>query len=580
MKLILETGFKKNSFADLRKRFAKDESGAVFIFALMLFVLMAMMGGIAVDLMRYETTRTTLQNTLDRSTLAAASLSQKLDPEAVVRDYVAKVGLTQFLTSVTVVNDPNYRNVNAKAMVDTQPFFLHMIGVDEFKAPGSSTAEQRVSNVEVMLVLDVSGSMAGTKMTNLKSAASEFVETVLTSNTSNLISIGIVPYNGQVNLGPVLSPRYQLINPTGVSDTACVDLAPGAYTTTVIPRNVNLSATAYADTFSGTDTVTGTNASSPYSDSNKTPTAGNRWCPPSTVNVVRPPNNDVTNMKTYINNLTAIGATSTNAGLKWGMALLDPDSRPLFATLASTNKIPSSYSNRPFDYTDKNAMKVIVLMTDGDHFVEERVGESYKSGMSPIYKGSDGYYSIRHQTGRPTAAGTKEYFTPHLCTTTNCKNGSNTGEAWRSTVWSSGVQQTWPQVWSSLRTSWVAWQLYARALGNNTIPNPQPTPPAVHMSVVYNNWMANFRAQTATADMDTQLQAICSLAKGKKNVEIYGIAFDAPTNGQQQIKRCTTGYDPAKPNDGNAYYFASTPTNIKTAFRAIANNISQLRLTQ
>ena len=145
--------------------------------------------------MRYETTRTTLQNTLDRFTLAAASLPQKLDPEAVVRDYASKVGLTEYLTSVTVVNDPNYRNAKAKALADTQPFFLHLIGVEEFKAPGSFTAEQRVSNVEVMLVLDVSGSMAGTKMTNLKSAASKFVETVLTSNTSNLISVAIVAYN-------------------------------------------------------------------------------------------------------------------------------------------------------------------------------------------------------------------------------------------------------------------------------------------------------------------------------------------------------------------------------------------------
>ena len=45
------------------------------------------------------------------------------------------------------------------------------------KAPGASTAEQRVNNVEIVLVLDVSGSMSGTKITNLKSAAAEFVDT-------------------------------------------------------------------------------------------------------------------------------------------------------------------------------------------------------------------------------------------------------------------------------------------------------------------------------------------------------------------------------------------------------------------
>ena len=31
-------------------------------------------------------------------------------------------------------------------------------------------------------------------------------------------------------------------------------------------------------------------------------------------------------------------------------------------------------------------MKIVVLMTDGEHFAEERVGESYKSGNAPIYR--------------------------------------------------------------------------------------------------------------------------------------------------------------------------------------------------
>ena len=58
----------------------------------MMFVLTLMLAGLAVDLMRYEASRVALQNTLDRATLAAAALNQDLDPEAVVRDYVAKAG--------------------------------------------------------------------------------------------------------------------------------------------------------------------------------------------------------------------------------------------------------------------------------------------------------------------------------------------------------------------------------------------------------------------------------------------------------------------------------------------------------
>ena len=102
VKRIFSTVFKPINLNLARKRFVNDEDGAVLVFSLVLFILMVMMGGFAVDLMRYETTRTTLQNTLDRSTLAAASLSQSLDPEAVMRDYFTKAGMAEYLTTVNV----------------------------------------------------------------------------------------------------------------------------------------------------------------------------------------------------------------------------------------------------------------------------------------------------------------------------------------------------------------------------------------------------------------------------------------------------------------------------------------------
>jgi Flp pilus assembly protein TadG len=575
LKRISEIAHMSRTFKGARQRFAKDESGTMILFGLIMFVLMVMMGGVAVDLMRYEATRTTLQNTLDRSTLAAASLGQKLGAEAVVRDYVAKAGMTDSLESVTVTTGLNFKTVGAKGKADTKPFFLHMIGIDKFEAPGASTAEQRISNVEVMLVLDVSGSMAGTKMTNLKSAASKFVDTVLSSDGDDRISIGLVPYNGQVNLGPVMAGKFNVTLPTGVANTQCVDLPASVYTDTAMSRTLPLPTTAYADTFSGISGSSGTSQTSPTSTTYQTaasngPASGNRWCPPSTVNIVRPPINNIATLQGYINNLNAVGATSINAGLKWGLTLLDPASRPIFDELADSNVIPSSFDVRPFEYTDEEAMKVIVLMTDGEHFAEERMSDAYKTGTSPIFKASDGNYSIRHTSGRPAAAGTREYFVPHLCVSTNCRNGSDTTEAWKSSPYSGGVAQSWKAVWTDLRVGWVAWELYARALGTGTSSRTS----------VYNTWITNFRTLTPTSTMDSQLQAVCSLAKGKKNMVIYGIAFDAPANGAQQIKMCTSGYNPAKPNDPNPYFFASTPDNIKSAFNAIATNISQLRLTQ
>jgi hypothetical protein len=125
------------------------------------------------------------------------------------------------------------------------------------------------------------------------------------------------------------------------------------------------------------------------------------------------------------------------------------------------------------------------------------------------------------------------------------KNSSNSGAA--------AVQQTWPQVWANMRLSYVAYQYYARA-GMNT----------------YAAQMNLFRTQTPTGTMDSQLQQICGLAKAE-GVIVYGIAFEAPAVGQTQIANCSTS---------SAHYFNAAGLQIKTAFRAIASNISQLRLTQ
>ncbi len=534
------------------KRFWAAQDGSLTILALALFLLMVMMGGLAVDLMRYEQTRTTLQNTLDRATLASASLTQTLDPESVVSDYFTKAGMDKYLKSVTVSEGMNFRNVTADAAAATDPYFLHLIGQTKMDAAGHSMAEQRVTNVEIMLVLDVSGSMASnSKLTNLKNAANEFVDTVLSSDSDHKISIGLVPFNGQVNIGPDLRAKYTgLTDDPGVTNVQCVDMPSTVYNQTALPTNTVMSMTAHADTYSGTNQ---TNSWVSYTDTNyaigynASYNAGNVWCPPIAGNIIRLPSETISTLQNQINGLTAVGATSINAGLKWGLALMDPSAATMYSQLIASGKMAGELTGRPFSFTDPEAMKVIVLMTDGEHFAEERVNSAYKSGLSDIYKSNnDGNYSIYH-------ASLAKYWVPHLGSfqTVPWTNSSKTGTY---------TQQTWPQVWGAMRLSYVAWQFYARALGSTSSAR----------NIEYANRMAAFRTQTATTSMDSQLQQICGLAKNQ-GVIVYGIAFEAPTNGQTQIRNCSTSA---------AHYFNASGLQIRTAFRAIASNISQLRLTQ
>lgn len=327
-----------------------------------------------------------------------------------------------------------------------------------------------------------------------------------------------------------------------------------AWATSVAPTP--LSITADADTFDGYST--------------QTPVAGNKWCPPLAENIIRLPSQNITQLQGYVNGLTAIGATSINAGLKWGLGLLDPGSRPIYNTLIGGGAMPAALAGRPFAYDDVEAMKVIVLMTDGEHWAEERAQDSKKFGFSPVFLNvPDGRYSIFHDSkvnsSSPTnICNSRPYWVPHLST-------------WHSRPWNgtapsgsacyvvgaatTATQQLWTQVWSAKNMQWAVCNWFAIPLGTSC------------SSTAYADLLATFRTQTATTAMDTQLQSICTLAKAQ-NVIIYGIAFEASTNGQTQIRNCSTD------GDTGSHYFNATGLQISTAFSAIANNISQLRLTQ
>ncbi len=542
-----------SAFRSALSRFRKEEDGALIIFALLLFCMMIMIGGAAVDFMRYEFRRTALQNTLDRGVLAAAAMNQQLDREAVVRDYFEKSAIKGDLEDVEVVSTLNGSEVTATGAVDLNPFFLHWVGIEDMTAHGIAAAEQRVNNVEIVLVLDVSGSMSGQKIADLREAAAEFVQTVLESDAEGRISIAVVPYNAQVNLGPTLRGEYNATYQHGVSGVNCVELpssvfsGPGISTTTALPM------AAYADVTNGTNTA---NSYTAWSDTNYARMSTSApFCRNAAQNIVRLPSRDVATLQSQINALTAGGNTSITLGMKWGLTLLDPGSRPVFDDLISQNAIPSEFAGRPFDYDDTDAMKVIVLMTDGEHVSHNRINDAYKTGTSPIYRSTgDGNYSIRFTSGRPASAGSNQYWVPHL-------------SAWRSAPWNSGsgvTQQTWQQVWANQRLSWVAWQLYARALGTTNSTR----------TTQYNTAISTLSSTYASVtDMNSSLQTSCSLARDR-GVLVYGIAFEAPSNGQTQIRNCAT--------DESYYFDASTDggLDIQSVFRTIATSITQLRLTQ
>jgi len=532
------------------KDYIRAEDGSMMIFVMSLLVIMLMLGGMAVDLMRYEQRRTLLQQTNDRAVLAAASLTQDLVPTEVVGDHFDKAGLGEYLSGVTVTQGLNFRNVFADAEAELQPFFMQMMGIDQLTVPSASMAEQRITNVEIMLVLDVSGSMQGAKLANLKTSAMEFVDTVKERDAENRITITIVPYNAQVNIPQALRARYNITHQHGLAGVNCVEFPQTAFNTLTLSRSTAYPMYAFSDltgsTTQGTSYVAWNNSSGGLMN------PGASFCRNVAANMLRLPNDNAVQLKSQINALVAEGNTSITLGMKWGVALLDPAARPVMTELMSAGQIPASHAGRPFDWVDDDAMKVIVVMTDGDHVEHARINDTYKTGTSPIWKSTgDGNFSIQHVAGRPAIAGTNQFYVPHT-------------DTWRATPWNSGAgtaQLQWQQVWQTQRLRWVTWQLYARALG---------TTPATRTST-FNTWMNNFRSTWMNVgQMNTTMLQSCTQAKNN-GVVVYGIAFEAPPQGTAVISQCSSS---------PAHFFDANGLEIQSAFRAIASNISQLRLTQ
>lgn len=519
--------------------FAKAEDGTLIIFSLFLFVLMAMMGGIAIDVMRYETTRTQLSQTLDRCTLMAASLTQQLDPQQVVQDCVAKAGLADQLQSVEVVDSFNSRDVKTIARAETKPFFMHMIGIDRFDAKAGSRAIQTITNIEIVLVLDVSGSMGGSKIANLRTAASNFVATMLDGDPNQRVSTSVVPYNAQVNLGAALRSKFNATDVHGVANVNCLELPASVFGAPAIPRTTALPMMAWSDHYYGT-LLGGYLA--PTEVTYARPNTAANFCRPTPANVVRMASQNKTQLQADIAGLQAGGNTSIVLGMKWGAALLDPAARSIYDEFIDANLMSANLSGRPYDYDDPEVMKVIVLMTDGEHVAHDRINDGYKSGPSPIWLSTgDGRYSIHH----PAQPGNK-FYVPHL-------------NAWRATAWTNNgvapVQQDWRQIWANLKLSYVAWQFYGRPYGNTA----------------YNNVINSMRSTYASANtMNSMLQTTCDQVK-EQDVIVYGIAFEAPAGGRTQISQCASS---------EQHYFEANGAEIGAAFDTIASNLSMLKLTQ
>jgi len=250
--------------------------------------------------------------------------------------------------------------VTADASSTVDSMFLNMVGIESIDAPAGGAAEERINNIEISLVLDISGSMDDRdKLENMQQAANEFVDTLITPDTEDLISISVVPYTGQTNAGERL---FNLLNVDKVHDYSyCVEFEESDFT------SVPLNFVKHYDQMQHYEYSTN------YYGSWANYKIQNPWCSDKANEEIKPFMNDGVDLKNIINDYEPRTATGIHYAMKWAAALLDPSMRATVSAMIADGEVDDAFEGRPVAYSDQETVKVIVLMTDGMNVDQYRI---------------------------------------------------------------------------------------------------------------------------------------------------------------------------------------------------------------
>lgn len=570
------------------RAFLREERGGILPFVVIVLGTVVLMGALAVNMVRVEHLRSTSQSVLDICVLNAAAQRQKLEPRAVLDNCLERHGFEGTIQTFSA-EVGRVKSVSATATIDVGSMFRS--APETYSQSVSSTASEARTNLEIVLALDVSGSMLGvvgmnpTPIDAMKAAANSFVATMLNGDDDGRVSIAVVPYSTNVNLGATIAGQFSLtgvpaVYPVGpdVSEMRCVEVPAGAFNSTALSPASTMKAVPFVDIDGSTNQGTTTQPPPFVSPTAETTAVARVQSAPCIMwrdlafarsNIVRLPDQTVdanaavpgtvaeriNALQAKINGLRAFGETSIHLGMRWATAFLDPAMRPAYQGLSGAGRMPASFADRPLDFDDPSAIKVIVLMSDGLNSSEFRLKEQYETGPSPFYLGNDGNYSW-FNAARP---GTDRFWVPHNGTwqATPWQNASNTGPAAR--------QLDYQELWRRLKVGYVAWQFHARSVSLLTTRAARDSRTAAFIAA-----LNEYRVPVDSSWKDDRLRDICATARAR-GIYVYTIAFQTGFPGSPVLPICAT--TPAQ-------HYTSTPSDIANAFAAIALHITSLQLTE
>lgn len=392
------------------RRFHKNEDGAVAMLYGPMAIVMLLAAGLSIDYARGYLVKKEIARALDAAVLAAGSLPVT---DVTAMQTLAKQYFDANISDSTRANyDPQINvavgnsDITVTSTANVPTILMQLAGYDKMTVNEKSVAGRTLVNIEVALVLDNTGSMSGSKMTDLKSAAKTLVDTLYaTEGSSEYVEVALVPFTGGVNIGtgnkyaswvdsdgnsvaaqedygssqtyswkPALNGKtaYEVLDFYGRSWKGCVRARVGTGLNsngdTVdldlwdIPPSSSDVNTKWAPFLKPIHTLSG----SPSRKKVKKVLRYKDTCPSAPI---LPLTNQQSTVKNKIDNMVASGWTSVPVGLIWGWRVLS--------------------STAPFTEGDSESntenRKVIVILTDGENNHGNYYDAIYSAYGMPAY---------------------------------------------------------------------------------------------------------------------------------------------------------------------------------------------------
>jgi Flp pilus assembly protein TadG len=238
--------------------YVRHTAGAIAVIFALMAPLIIGAAGFALDFAQAYLVQQRLAQALDAAALAAAASSTDENIiEQKVREFFdanyppEKIGVT-FVPDVHIVGN----EVIVTGYANYLTFFLNVIGIHFINVNAETVVQREVQGLEVVMVLDNTGSMAeNDNIGALKEATRSFIN-ILFERTSNpdYIRIGMVPYSNSVRVGSYgrgLNPDGSAYDgdtfvtlPSGINSTTNHDSSSGWYGCVVEHKNVDYNAAA------------------------------------------------------------------------------------------------------------------------------------------------------------------------------------------------------------------------------------------------------------------------------------------------------------------------------------------------